>query len=178
LDPTRKEIAWNDDHGGNLDALIHFPCKKDGEYTIIATTYDGKTGKYQLTMSQVIPELLAVKNIGVTTTRGVLSEKNQDAGQRPALVYQVELPKSTTCQIDMTTTTFAALVDLEDAEGIPIAWGEWVDLPRGRVTRVIHNTRDVDGTYYIVVTGTHSKQGAVDLPFDLAVTCRPRTGSP
>jgi len=41
-------LAEDDDSGGNLDALIKFTPRKDGEYRIIATSFMGATGQYEL----------------------------------------------------------------------------------------------------------------------------------
>src|SRR5438046_2856064 len=52
-DSSGKQLAEDDDSGGNLDAKIVFKAPKDDTYQIIVTTYDANTtGKYTLTAEQ------------------------------------------------------------------------------------------------------------------------------
>lgn len=39
-DPKGKELAEDDDSGGNLNARIEFNCQRDGAYRVICTTYN------------------------------------------------------------------------------------------------------------------------------------------
>src|SRR5262249_25141782 len=50
-----KEVAWDDDSGGDLNARIRYACKTTGEYTVVATTFDGRPGPYHLTITQFKP---------------------------------------------------------------------------------------------------------------------------
>ena len=52
-DSAGKEVAFNDDFnpGASLDSRIVYAATKAGEYTIIATCLDGKTGKFNLTVA-------------------------------------------------------------------------------------------------------------------------------
>lgn len=49
-DSDGKQLAEDDDSGGNLDARIVFRAPKTGDYEIIATTFDKALGKYTLTV--------------------------------------------------------------------------------------------------------------------------------
>src|SRR5436309_629213 len=52
-DSAGKQLAEDDDSGGNLDAKIVFKAPKDDTYQIIVTTYDANTtGKFTLTAEQ------------------------------------------------------------------------------------------------------------------------------
>lgn len=44
----KKQLAEDDDSGGNLDARIIFKCPAKGDYRIIATSFDGSTGAFEL----------------------------------------------------------------------------------------------------------------------------------
>lgn len=51
VDATGKEVAFNDDVSPPaLDSQIIFRAPKTGEYRIVATCYDGKTGSFTLTV--------------------------------------------------------------------------------------------------------------------------------
>jgi thiol-disulfide isomerase/thioredoxin len=52
LDPSGKQVAEDDDGGGFPNARIVHKAASTGEYKIIATSYDGKTGDYTLTVRQ------------------------------------------------------------------------------------------------------------------------------
>jgi hypothetical protein len=48
-DGSGKELASDDDSGGNLNSRLYFKAPKDGTYRLIATSFDGKAGPYTLT---------------------------------------------------------------------------------------------------------------------------------
>jgi len=47
-DAAGKQIAQDDDGGGFPNARLRFTAPQDGEYRVIATSFDGKTGRYTL----------------------------------------------------------------------------------------------------------------------------------
>ena len=50
-DAKGRQLAEDDDSGGNQNAQIVFNCTKDGDYKVVCTVYDAKmTGKYVLTV--------------------------------------------------------------------------------------------------------------------------------
>jgi len=51
-DPDGKEVARDDDSGGNLNARIIYNCPRDGEYRIHATSLNRKTGPYELAVRE------------------------------------------------------------------------------------------------------------------------------
>jgi hypothetical protein len=53
LDPAGQQIAVDDDSGGNLNALIDIRAPSSGGYRIIATSYDGKLGPFELIVTEV-----------------------------------------------------------------------------------------------------------------------------
>jgi peroxiredoxin len=52
-DDAGKELAEDDDSGGNLNAQIIFNCPKDGDYKIYCTCFATAGGKYVLTVKSV-----------------------------------------------------------------------------------------------------------------------------
>jgi hypothetical protein len=48
-DESGKQLAFDDDSGGNLNSRLYFKAPKDGSYRLIATSFDGKGGPYTLT---------------------------------------------------------------------------------------------------------------------------------
>ena len=51
-DSAGKNVAQDDDSGGNLNARIMFNCTQTGEYRIVATTFVGGTGNFTLQVSE------------------------------------------------------------------------------------------------------------------------------
>jgi peroxiredoxin len=49
-DKAGRELAQDDDSGGNLNARIIFDCPKDDEYRIICTCFANAAGQYRLTV--------------------------------------------------------------------------------------------------------------------------------
>jgi len=58
-DSTKKELAFNDDDpvGGTLNSRLDFKAPKDDTYRLIVTAYDGKLGKYVLTVESASEKL-------------------------------------------------------------------------------------------------------------------------
>src|SRR5262249_27796589 len=53
-DSTGWELAKDDDSGGNLNARIKFRPTEDNEYRIIATTLDGRIGRFSLSIRETV----------------------------------------------------------------------------------------------------------------------------
>ncbi len=51
-DAAGKELAKDDDGGDGHNARIQFECPEDGEYRIMATTYEGGTGIFTLAVKE------------------------------------------------------------------------------------------------------------------------------
>src|SRR5262245_6864093 len=55
-DPIGREVAFDDDSGGRLDARILYKAKETGVHEIVATTYQpGQTGRFTLTIRVAKP---------------------------------------------------------------------------------------------------------------------------
>lgn len=53
VDAAGQVLAFDDDSGGNLNALLRFVPPVDGKYGIVATTYSGGVGSFTLKVSHV-----------------------------------------------------------------------------------------------------------------------------
>ena len=51
-DANGQEVAIDDDGGGNLNALIVYTPQQNGVFRVIATTLNGRTGLFQLTVQE------------------------------------------------------------------------------------------------------------------------------
>jgi len=59
-DPSGRQVAVDDDSGGDHNAQIIYKAKTTGKYKVIATSYDRKPGKYTLTIAAAGPGDLLV----------------------------------------------------------------------------------------------------------------------
>jgi thiol-disulfide isomerase/thioredoxin len=103
-DSAGKQLAEDDDSGGNLDAKIVFKAPKTDTYTIIATTYaNGETGKFTLTAEQKGKadgkETKEIKKLPPPPPPGALppanapGDKGTDKGKEKGLNVNGELTK-------------------------------------------------------------------------------------
>ena len=53
LDKKGKQLAEDDDSGGNLNSRIAYPIREDGEYEIVVTSFDGQIGRFNLKVREV-----------------------------------------------------------------------------------------------------------------------------
>jgi len=53
IDPARQVVAFDDDSGGNQNARIRFKPPQDGDYQVIATTFEGGVGSFRLVVAEV-----------------------------------------------------------------------------------------------------------------------------
>ena len=52
-DAKHKQLAQDDDSGGNQDARIVFNCPANGTYVIVASTFTAGTGNFALKVTEV-----------------------------------------------------------------------------------------------------------------------------
>jgi len=69
-DPSGKQVAFDDDSGGGLDAMIVYKAKESGEYKVIATSFrPDQTGKYTLIIAEASPaDLLVFRAKSIVTS--------------------------------------------------------------------------------------------------------------
>jgi hypothetical protein len=67
-DESGKQLAADDDSGGNLDSRIYFKVPRDGGYRLIATSFDGKAGPYTLT-AKVASEATVAAHAGLSAAQ-------------------------------------------------------------------------------------------------------------
>ena len=122
-DAAGKELARDDDGGGELNARILFRAPKDGKYTIVATTFDGSTGPYSLSV-RLFFKLVKGTDValadGKAQVHGVLTrdDPTDTPGRTPRLnpsckVYLVKLSAGKTYQIDMQSKEIDSDLRLE-----------------------------------------------------------------
>jgi WD40 repeat protein len=157
-----RELLRDDDGGGYPNARIRYPCQADDDYTIIATTFDGRDGEFELTVAS-FPQIESTAPIDIAKNsafiNGELSEDDQETGFGPGRAYTVKVPAKQTCQLDLTSLAFEPMLRLEYADGANFAEAAAFD---GRA-RIVCNTSDTEMTYRLVVIGVRGKAGSFKL---------------
>jgi serine protease Do len=166
-DATGKELANDDDSGGFPNARIIFQCPKDGNYRIIATTFAGGVGSYELTVAKAAAAKaieLALKDGAAKVEAALTGMDPKDFVQKSSAckIYSVKLAKGKSYQIDMMSKQVDSYLRLEDPSGKEVAHDD--DSGDSLDARIIFNCTE-DGVYRIIATTFAGGAG----PFTLSV---------
>jgi hypothetical protein len=167
-DATLKELAHDDDSGGDLNARIIFKAPQDGKYRIIATTFGGGTGPFKLSIKPSEP--IKTTEIALADGKGQVNgalakEDGVDRVRTTSVckVYAIKLSGGKTYQIDMISKDIDSYLRLEDATGKQLAEDD--DGGGNLNARIVFNC-PADGAYRIVATTFLGGAG----PFTLTIT--------
>ncbi|HEX3314460.1 MAG TPA: PPC domain-containing protein, partial [Gemmataceae bacterium] len=160
IDAKEKELARDDDSGGNLNARILYRPAVRGFYRIIATSFDGRVGDFALTIApQAGPkpvkfEAGKVRKIesGVVLIEAELfanDAKDKARTKSACHVHEFELSPAKSYVIDLESRRFDAFLRLEDATGNELASDD--DSGGGTNARIRFRPRTA-GTYRIITT--------------------------
>jgi thiol-disulfide isomerase/thioredoxin len=87
-----QQLAFNDDGGDALNARLVQKIDAAGEYSIVATSHDGKAGKYTITVSLAEPrdiwvaKLQELPKLAAAERQSVLAEAKKELTQNPGKV--------------------------------------------------------------------------------------------
>jgi hypothetical protein len=156
LDSNDKELARDDDSGGGLDARIIFAIPKDDTYKIVATTFDGEVGNYQLLVKPVAQAAQAkpIKTKAPELGKSVsIEDKLTNADPKdakvagPAKIYEIELAAGIDYQFDLVSTDFDSFLRVLDKDAEELAFD---DDSGGNLNAQLVFTPPAAGKYYIV----------------------------
>jgi hypothetical protein len=139
-DDGGKQLAFDDDSGGNLNAKLDFTPPADGTYKVFAASLRG-TGKYTLTVNPLgggggKPAEGKVYTIGkdglkiegkveATDKRVNVRPPNIDKDfPMPAKLYQVKMNAGTKYEIIMRSDDFDSFLVIQDAGGKQLAFDD------------------------------------------------------
>jgi thiol-disulfide isomerase/thioredoxin len=117
-----QQLAFNDDGGDALNARIVQKIDAAGEYAIIATSHDGKIGKYTVTVRLAEPRdiwvarLQELGTLAANERQGVLAEAKKEISQNPGKVDR-----------GLANTLLRFAVSLESAGKPEQAWEVYAD---------------------------------------------------
>ncbi len=163
-DAAGKPLAEDDDGGGGTNARLFFIPPKTGDYTIVATAFQPKTGKYRLTVQEAHLQSTALPLAkDGATAKGTLTftgPRSPFSPHNACKLYRVELKAGTTYQIELDSGDFDAYLTLADASLVQLASDD--DSGGTRNARIRFDCKH-DGTYYVVATGLGHPEGAFEL---------------
>jgi hypothetical protein len=124
-DSAGKQLAEDDDSGGNLNARIRFAPTKTDLYLVIATTCGGGEGPYTLTVRNFKPapqKILAMKAVEAkkpSELKGQLNatDPNDNSRNVPCKIHTIALKAGKDYTIDLISSEFDAYLRLEDPRG-------------------------------------------------------------
>jgi hypothetical protein len=166
-----KELAQDDDSGGNLNARIRFVAPEDGTFKIIATAFAfaNGPGKYSLRVQPLgLPDargagksdkkIHEVARAGLTLEGGLDKNDDKDTVRQnsPCKVYQVRLAGGKTYRIDLESKDFDTYLRLENSEGQQLARDD--DGGEGTNSRLSFQAPG-DGVYRFIATTFNAGEG-------------------
>jgi hypothetical protein len=162
LDDHGKQLAEDDDSGGNLNARIRYTTDKGGLFYIVATTFAGGEGAYTLSVRKEQP----VPPRKVTQMKPVDAKKPSEVkdllGANDALdkargvpchIHSIALKANKTYIIDLESTDFDAYLRLESPAGKLI---QEDDDSGGNLNSRIEYAVPADGNYRLVAMPLHN----------------------
>src|SRR5262249_48605911 len=106
LNQNGKELAEDDDSGGDLNARIIFSATRTGAHNIVVTTFDGQVGKFTLKVREYSlkgepkPRDVGADGLSITATIG---QNDQSRIGKLAKCYSINVKAGQTYTIDMTS---------------------------------------------------------------------------
>lgn len=144
-------VRWWSDFGFDVEGARIERMVPAGEYIVWATGWDHAAGTYRLSMEEV--EIQVCPAVGTTsiggTAHGTLSQASCTGPDGRFMdPWVIQVPETTTLQIDLTSADFDAYLILEDANGAHLAEDD--DGGVGLNSRLVHTV--TAGEYRIVAT--------------------------
>ena len=164
-DSSGKEVAEDDDGGGFPDARLVYKAAKSGDYKIIVTSFDGKSGKFSLTVAEAggdkakaggaTASMFKAKPMALKAVGGKVNYEGEINAEDPVAqnhyykLFTFKMEAGKTYRIDHMSEDFDAFLFLEDPDGKKLAQDD--DGGAGLNSRIIHKAKAA-GDYRIIAT--------------------------
>jgi hypothetical protein len=152
LDKNGKEVAEDDDGGGDLNARIIYSPTETADHEIVAATLDGQLGKFNLKVREFQLKGEAkpreVGKDGVSVTNNINQQDASDIGKLGKL-FSVTLKKGQTYTIDLESGDLDAYLYLFDGKSRLLAQDD--DSGGGLNSRIVYRAEQ-DGVFHILAT--------------------------
>ncbi len=155
-----------EDVGGGGHSTLYYSAFRDGIYRLVATSYDQKAGRFDLTVREIPgPKTLDVgkegqKLAGALDNLDPVDVVNGRAGTMRCKVFPLKLTAGQKYQIDLTSTQFDPFLRIEDDRGRELAAD---DDSGGMLNSRLVFTPKSDGVYRVIATQFDNRVGAFDL---------------
>lgn len=166
LDADGNELADDDDSGGNLDARVLFIPEKTATYKVVATSFNGGTGAFDLSIKtadfgKVVKadpkKAIDAKEPFCLTGKLVANDPKDDVQQNsPHHVHLVTMKAGKTYVIDMMGSKIDSYLRVEDKDKKQLAEDD--DGGDGLNSRLTFEPT-ADGVYRIIVTTFDGGEG-------------------
>jgi hypothetical protein len=164
-DQGGKQLAFDDDSGGNLNAKLDFTAPADGTYKIFAAAFKG-VGKFTLTVrpleggggtAQPVAGKVYTLDQGSLKIEGKVETTDKEVLVRPdpgapksypmrAKEYPVKMAGGAKYRLEMASDEFDAFLVVQDAGGKQLAFD---DDGGGNLNAKLDFTAPADGTYKV-----------------------------
>ncbi|MEI7687527.1 MAG: HEAT repeat domain-containing protein, partial [Planctomycetota bacterium] len=164
-----REVAHDDDSGGDLNARLRFVPRTDGVFKIVATAFrPDAAGEFELTVREESSGPVAGGDQLVDLTNGETQIPGAIAGNEPpdlvrklpCKVYSVRFVRGEAYQIDMTSREIDSFLRLEDADSREVARDD--DGGGNLNARIVFEPTET-GIYRIVASSFGGQAGAFDV---------------
>jgi hypothetical protein len=165
-DQGGRQLALDDDGGGDLNARLTFTPTADGVYKVFAATLKG-AGKFTLTVRPDVPKVQDVGKVQEIGPAGLRLTGTLDENTKRR-VYPVKLVAGKTYQIDMTSPDYRGVdpfLRLLDATGKELAFNDDIDYKAKNLNARIIFRAPTTGTYRIVAS-SYRYEVAADMYLD------------
>jgi hypothetical protein len=163
-DSGGHRLAEDDDGGGGWNARLFFIPPATAEYVLIATSRNGKSGKYRLTVQEATLQAKSLKlDASEATVEDTLIANGACSPFSPhntCKIFRVDLTAGTTYVIDLESSAFDAYLSLGDSS-LRLLTSD--DDSGGKRNARIRFDCKTDGAYYVVATGLGRPEGAFTL---------------
>jgi len=159
IDPMGKVIAEDDDGGGGLNSRIDVVARTTGQFKIVATSFDGKSGPFVL---NVFGEKASAVLLTVNDSLTINDDPDAKFGERGSRMKIVpfELTAGKSYSITMNSDTFDCYLRLLDPAGKIVAEDD--DSGGGLNSRIDYVAK-ATGSFKIVATSFDGGLGAFRL---------------
>jgi hypothetical protein len=170
LENMAKLIVKGEDVGDNSSSKLFFRPLQDGYYRILTTAFDGKTGSFDLSVTETPPlkELdvgdKELKIAGMLQPTDVIDVINGRASNFRCQIYAVKMKVGQKVQIDLVSNQFDAFLRVESQAGRELAAD---DDSGGNLNARLVFTPPADGVYRVIATHFDGRFGRFELTMKL-----------
>jgi hypothetical protein len=156
LDKKGKQLAEDDDSGGELNSRIIHSATESGDHQVVVTTFDGQVGKFTLKIRELnIKGEAKARTLGKggLTIDGELGQNDSTDLDKLSKVHSVQLKAGQSYVVDVKSEDFDCQVYVFDGKGKLL----------GQDNDKVVCTASADGPHHLIVKSFDDQAGKFDL---------------